>query len=203
MGQDSNTVEEAMPGEEPKACEEPIAPQDSAAQEKPKAGENRRLNPRLQCSGSAGIQTLPVREKPCPAKIIDLSIGGCLMEFERPLALAKDEIVELIFSVNHMPFHVRGQVRAIRSETLVGFQFPHLIDRVREHLRDLIRELIEQNKKIRQEILANRTNENEEKPSPIPAALPTRGQTLKPPVKPVELQPGNSANRAEPRRRWF
>jgi len=64
------------------------------------------------------------------------------MELERPLTLAIDETVELIFCVNNWPFRVRGKVRAIRSETLIGFQFPQLNDRIRRQLEDLIGEMI-------------------------------------------------------------
>src|ERR1035438_6244682 len=124
-------------------CEELKTPEEQKTDEKPKTSEELRRSPRLQCSGTAGIQTLPACDKPVPAKIVDLSIGGCLMEFETPKALAVDEIVELIFCVNHMPFRVRGKVRMIHSETLMGFQFPQLSDRIRMQLEDLVGELIE------------------------------------------------------------
>lgn len=106
-----------------------------------KVSEELRRAPRLQCSGVAGIQTLPACDKPCPATIINLSIGGCLMESERSLTLAKNEIVELTFCVNQIPIRVRGQVRAIRSKSRIGFQFPRVSDRVRMQLEDLVREL--------------------------------------------------------------
>jgi len=117
------------------------APEEPDAREKPKTGEEHRHAPRLQCSGVAGIQTLPSCDKPCPATIINLSIGGCLMESERPLMFDMNEIVELIFCVNQMPFRVRGRVRVIRSESVTGFQFPQVSDRVRRQLEDLIGEL--------------------------------------------------------------
>jgi len=99
---------------------------------------------------------LPVYEMPCPGKIINLSLGGCLVALEAPQELVMDEIVELIFSVNQMPFHVRGTVRSIRSETLIGFQFSHLSNRVRERLEDLIKELIEQLAKLKDGSFARR-----------------------------------------------
>jgi len=115
--------------------------QESNANGELKAREELRRAPRLQCSGAAGIQTLPACNKPCPATIINLSIGGCLMESERSLTLTKNEIVELTFCVNQMPIRVRGCVRAIRSESVIGFQFPQVSDRVRRQLEDLVGEL--------------------------------------------------------------
>jgi hypothetical protein len=141
MSQKSNADGELKAGEEQETSEAPNAPHEPYAQEKPKTDKELRRAPRLQCSGVAGIQTLPACNKPCPATIINLSIGGCLMESERPLTLAKNEIVELIFCVNQMPFRVRGRVRAIRSESVIGFQFPQVSDRVRRQLEDLVGEL--------------------------------------------------------------
>lgn len=207
MGQEVKTCELTV-AEEPKTQEEPKSPEESPKDEKPKTGEELRKSPRLQCSGQAGVQTLPACEKPCPAKIMNLSIGGCLMEFERPLTLVMDEIVELIFCVNHMPFRVRGKVRAIHSETLVGFQFPLLSDRIRRQLEDLVGELIEHLAKLHQESIANHPAQDDAKQPYSSAALPARAAT---PIRPVEVRPanvpatrqGNVPVRPEPRRRWF
>lgn len=133
-----------------------MPPEEPKAQEAPKTDVELRSNPRLQCVGHAGVQTLPAYEKPCPAKIINLSLGGCLMALEMPLALVMDEIVELLFSVNQMPFHVRGKVRSIRSKTLIGFQFPHLSNRTRTQLEDLIQELVEHLAKLHDGSIAHR-----------------------------------------------
>jgi hypothetical protein len=197
MGQEANAIEELKIGEEQKAPEEP------KAQEKPEPGEELRRAPRLQCSGLAGIQTLPAVEKPCPAKIVNLSIGGCLIESERPLKLAVDEIVELIFCVNHMPFRVRGRVRSIRSETLIGFQFPQLSDRVRMQLQDLVGELIDHLKKLHQESLAKSPDRDDARPIHNPAALAPRGAAPCRPINPVEVRSAKVAVRTEPARRWF
>jgi len=196
MGQEVNAVEELKVGEEQKA------PEEAKEQEKLKSDEELRRAPRLQCSGLAGIQTLPACEKPCPAKIINLSIGGCLMESEKPLTLAMDEVVELIFCVNHMPFRVRGKVRAIRSHTVMGFQFPQLSDRVRMQLQDLVGELIDHLRKLHQESLLA-SPEHDAKPIHNPAAQTLRGTVPCLPVKPVEVRPAKVAPRPEPARRWF
>jgi hypothetical protein len=121
----------------------------------PPGGEELRQSPRLGCRGIGAIQTLPPSEQPCPAKILNLSMGGCLMELKAPLDLAVDEIVELIFSVNQVPFHVRGQVRVIRPKVSVGFQFLQLSERTRWHLSELIEELIQTLVKLHKKDLAN------------------------------------------------
>lgn len=197
MGQEVKTCNELTAGEELKAPEEP------KTEKKPKSDEELRRAPRLQCSGLAGIQTLPACEKPVPAKIMNLSIGGCLMELDRPLTLAIDEIVELIFCVNQMPFRVRGKVRAIRSETTVGFQFPQLSDRVRVQLEDLVGELIEHLANLHRESLANRPARDDAKHPHAPAALPVRGASPCHPIKPAELRHGNGSAHPEPSKRWF
>lgn len=102
----------------------------------------KRHNPRFECYGTAGIQLNP-GELAHPARIVNLSSGGCLLVLEEPHALTQDTTVELTFKVNDLPFRVWGKVRAIRSDTQVGFQFPLMSERVRQRLESLIEELIE------------------------------------------------------------
>jgi c-di-GMP-binding flagellar brake protein YcgR len=104
--------------------------------------KEQRRYPRLGCIGPAAVQIGP-GEDPCPAVIVDLSAGGCLMELRGPQRLSQEMVVELTFDVNHLPFRVRGQVRAIRSDTRIGFQFHLLRERVRMQIEDLMKELTE------------------------------------------------------------
>jgi hypothetical protein len=104
--------------------------------------KEQRRSPRLGCIGPAAVQIGP-GEDPCPAVIVDLSAGGCLMELRRPQRLSQEMVVELTFDVNHLPFRVRGQVRAIQSDTRIGFQFHLLRERVRMQIEDLMKELTE------------------------------------------------------------
>ena len=129
--------------------------EESKTPEMPPGVEELRQSPRLGCRGIGAIQTLPASALPCPAKILNLSVGGCLMELKGPLDLAVDEIVELIFNVNQMPFRVRGKVRVVRPKLLVGFQFLELSERTRWHLHELIGELIEGLVKFHKKDLAN------------------------------------------------
>jgi len=216
MGQETSTLEElktcegatreseAKPDEEQKCGETPAASEHSEAEAKPDPGTEMRRAPRLQCSGLAGIQTLPVCEKPCPARIVDLSVGGCLMEAERPLTLAVDEIVELIFCVNHMPFRVRGRVRVLRSDREIGFQFPQLSDRIRRQIEDLIGELIEHLKKLHQEsIAAHRSSEDGSSQDRRPSAPPLPGVLNRQFTKAAPGPHGTAVRQPEPNRRWF
>ncbi|MGO9435747.1 MAG: PilZ domain-containing protein [Terracidiphilus sp.] len=102
--------------------------------------ENRR-SPRFDCRGAAGLQRLPAVGTPISARIENLSEGGCLMELSKPVNLELGEKVELSFEVHHMPFRVLGHARALRSETLIGFQFCEISERGKRQLQDLIEEL--------------------------------------------------------------
>jgi hypothetical protein len=70
-----------------------------------------------------------------------VSLGGCLIQLEKPRRLTKDALVELIFNVNNLPFRVRGQVKVVRSSTNVGFEFHQVSRRMSQQLEDLINEL--------------------------------------------------------------
>lgn len=108
-------------------------------------GNEQRRHPRLRCFGSAEVY-FTVSGVPCEAKIINLSLEGCLAVLETPQVMHKDALVEIVFSVNQLPFRVRGQIKAVRSSTEVGFLFPALSKRARVRLGDLIEELRENRK---------------------------------------------------------
>jgi hypothetical protein len=101
---------------------------------------DQRRHPRLECDGIADVQLLgsPVHGS---ARILDLSIEGCLVELEAPLELAMGVVVEITFTVNQLPFRVRAEVRAPRSEKSLGFRFPLLSARSQAQIQDLVEEL--------------------------------------------------------------
>jgi c-di-GMP-binding flagellar brake protein YcgR len=105
-------------------------------------GKEQRCNPRFECSGAAGVQ-IERDADPSPARIVNLSLDGCLIVLQKPLSLSQDTIVELTFTINDQPFRVWGRVRAIRSDTTVGFHFPLLCERVRTRIASLIEQLID------------------------------------------------------------
>ena len=112
--------------------------------------EEQRRHPRLRCFGSGEVY-FEVNGVPCPAKVLNLSLEGCLLILQapeqepwmEPLTVALDQSVEILFSVNQLPFRVRGQVKAIRPNQELGLQFPALSRRTRIRLEDLIEELRE------------------------------------------------------------
>jgi hypothetical protein len=104
--------------------------------------QEKRRQTRILCKGGAGIQ-LQAGEAFYPAKIVNLSAGGCMMVLQEPRSLPQDTMVELTFQINSLPFRVRGQVKEIRSDTRIGFEFPLLNKKVRRQLEDLVNELID------------------------------------------------------------
>lgn len=104
--------------------------------------QEKRLHRRIECSGHASVQINP-SEPLGGARILDLSEGGCLVEFLRPPKLELDAKVEIFFCVNNLPFRVLGLVRSIHSATKLGFQFFQLRERKRLQIMDLIEELKE------------------------------------------------------------
>jgi c-di-GMP-binding flagellar brake protein YcgR len=103
---------------------------------------DKRRSPRFECSGIAAVQVNPL-EPPLSARIADLSLEGCLILLDKPKLLTLNIMVELIFNVNHLPFRVRAQVRAVRSNAAIGFQFHQVSQRTSLQLEDLIDELKE------------------------------------------------------------
>jgi|ERR1700677_1223151 hypothetical protein len=104
--------------------------------------KEKRRTPRFACNGAAGIQLAPGLVY-LPAKIANLSADGCLIELQKPQRLSQDTIAELTFTINDQPFRMWGRVRAIRTDTTIGFKFLHLSDRVRRRLSGLLEQLIE------------------------------------------------------------
>jgi len=105
------------------------------------AKENRK-SPRFECKGRASVQVAPGLV-PWPARIFNLSADGCFIELERPDLLLQDSIVELTFTVNDLPFRVWGQVKAVQSDSMIGFRFLLLSDRIRRRLGNSLEQLIE------------------------------------------------------------
>jgi hypothetical protein len=102
----------------------------------------KRRYPRFECTGIGGVR-IASSEPPSCAKIVDLSVEGCLMVLQQPESVPQDLMVELTFNVNWLPFRVRALVKVIRSSTMIGFQFHQVSKRTQLHLEDLIEELAE------------------------------------------------------------
>lgn len=112
-----------------------------------KVTKEQRRHPRLKCIGPAFVQ-VSVEKPLISARIVDLSLEGCLIQLTGSSEpIPKGAIVELTFHVNQLPFRVRAQVRAVRPDLSIGFEFPALSARVRRQLGDLIEELAEAQQK--------------------------------------------------------
>ncbi|MGA2650095.1 MAG: PilZ domain-containing protein [Terracidiphilus sp.] len=111
------------------------------APDPPSAPPEKRRHPRLGCVGPAAVQ-LAVGEPLIPATIVDLSAGGCRVVLRQPQHLPKDTLVELTFAIHHLPFRVRGQVKANGSDTTIGFQFTVLTERTQRQVEDVMNELV-------------------------------------------------------------
>jgi hypothetical protein len=102
--------------------------------------KDRRRNPRFGCTGHADV--LLAADAPLlPARIVNVSKGGCLIELQKSQSLDQSTSAELTFKVNCLPFRMRARAAAIRSDTMIGFEFPVLSERVRGQLEELIEEL--------------------------------------------------------------
>jgi hypothetical protein len=139
-----------------------------------KMENERRRHPRFECEGRAAVQVAPY-EHPCPASIANLSLEGCLVLLEKPRRLTMDALVELAFNVNQLPFRVRGQVKAVRSSTKVGFQFHQVSRRMSLQLQDLIDELKqaaprrdERAERLTVRVICEGSGATVQKPSPSP-----------------------------------
>jgi hypothetical protein len=116
--------------------------------------KERRRNQRFPCCGYAEVH-LPVDTTSYCAKILDLSLEGCQVQLTKPVNLQED-ILDLVFTVNGLPFFVRGHVQYIRHETRIGIQFMLLSSRARQQLIDLLNEL--QEERQQQTVSQNRVN---------------------------------------------
>ena len=105
------------------------------------ANKERRRNRRYRCIAPATVQ-VSLDDVPCLARIVDLSIGGCLVVLRDPQSLSEDTVVELTFDVDQLPFRLRAQVRAIRSDVSIGCQFLIASPRVQKRLDDLIGDIV-------------------------------------------------------------
>lgn len=100
----------------------------------------KRRHRRIDCSGGATMQVSP-NGTAVRARVLDVSVEGCLLQFLKTPKLEIEQTVDLTFTVNNLPFHVLAQVRSLREHQKVGLQFPQLRERIRLQLEDLVDEL--------------------------------------------------------------
>jgi hypothetical protein len=125
------------------------------------------------------------------------------MELKEPLILIMDETVELIFNVNQIPFRVRGKVRALRSEKMVGFQFPQLSERSRRQLEELIGELILRLVRLHQSSIAKPPVADERKHAHSPATRAALSEDKPRPNKHATGRLGEEVKDQPERKPWL
>jgi hypothetical protein len=115
----------------------------SSTREKfPTEVEDRRRSPRVSCGGLAKIISLPSDGLTVPAKVLNLSLGGCGIETDFPLKSGTR--AEILLNVNVSSFRAACQVRALRAPHGIGLEFVHLSVLGQDMLKELIRELARQ-----------------------------------------------------------
>lgn len=103
----------------------------------PRPGE-RRHSPRFPCAGRVRIALLPIEGIYRPARLHDLSLGGCCVETTDPLEYGTR--AELVIQANSSAFRALSQVKAIRTSA-AGMEFLQLTASGREILRELLAQL--------------------------------------------------------------
>ena len=103
---------------------------------------DRRQSPRIRCSGSANIVSLPSEGLVVPGRVLNLSRGGCSIETVSPLSPGTR--AEILLHVNSASIRVVGEVRALRDACVLGVQFLLLSAGGKDILEELIQELARQ-----------------------------------------------------------
>ena len=94
-------------------------------------------NPRFSCGGLAKISVLPSNGLYLSGKILDLSLGGCLVDTAVPIECGAR--AEIVVHVNSSSFRAVGEVRGIHGNSGAGIQFIYLSRGGKDRLAELAR----------------------------------------------------------------
>jgi hypothetical protein len=105
------------------------------------AAPNLREHPRHKFNGSGTLSVPSSRERHTGA-IVDLSVGGCRLQFPHSVAWEVGTQVEVNLQSSYLALRTRASIRhSSDSGTLLGFEFEGLSERgiaqIREQLNDL------------------------------------------------------------------
>jgi hypothetical protein len=104
-------------------------------------GRDRRKDRRYNCSGRARIWH-PESSVYLSGSIVNLSMGGCLLQVPTPGHFDLDAIVEASFQSSYLAFRTMGSVRRIDPKSsLLGLQYQNLNLRGRLDLGELFVDL--------------------------------------------------------------
>jgi PilZ domain len=104
-----------------------------------RADDDRRRNRRFACGGEVKISRLPSDGIFVPARILDLSLGGCRVDINLPMD--RGVRTELLVRVKDATFRAVGEVKAIRGTSMAGIEFVRLGGSGKDILADLVEEL--------------------------------------------------------------
>lgn len=108
----------------------------------PEGRPERREFPRRSVDTNAIIYLIDVGLR-LPGRILNLSLGGCLIRTDDRFPTGIFRRVEVEFSLEGMPFRLPAVTQAIHLYRNIGIRFVGLSDRKREHLVRLMREIEE------------------------------------------------------------
>jgi hypothetical protein len=109
------------------------------------AGAEHRVNPRSHCWGTAWINILPDGIK-VMSYLIDLGLGGCLIETDSAIPAMIDTSVEVLLNVADFKLRLAGVIRHMDGETKAGIEFTDLSLRKVEQIHALMAALIQAEK---------------------------------------------------------
>jgi hypothetical protein len=105
---------------------------------------NRRATPRLAVEGPASLLLLK-HGSSVPCRVIDLSLGGCRIETDRPFVVGLQARVEVSFTVHGLVFRFTGTTQWADGRHQAGIHFVDMTSRRRDELVEVLHEVEEEN----------------------------------------------------------
>lgn len=115
---------------------------------KPEAGATsalylkRRTHPRFPVDTQAALYLVDVGAR-LPGRILNVSLGGCLIRTANRFPTGVFRRVEVEFRLENMPFRLAGVTQGVYDRYRVGIRFLDMSERKRENLAELLREIEE------------------------------------------------------------
>ena len=102
----------------------------------------RRVYSRIRCAGNASIRQ-PEGASAWPAKIVELSAGGCLLQVEGLglAGLACGDQVELTLRADEKPLLLGAELRSQRGAEMLGFRFQPMSLEQNGRLEEILQEM--------------------------------------------------------------
>ncbi len=105
---------------------------------------DRRSAPRLSVDGLASL-FLVKHGSSVPCRVVDLSMGGCLLETQKQLLAGIQLRVEVTFKVRGLAFRFNGVTQWTDGRQRIGIRFVDVTSRRKDELVELLREVEQEN----------------------------------------------------------